>query len=97
MENNQELSSGDIYYTPTNESLLEYQVCELSNSVTPVLTQARLHNNSLTKLQQAELIIGQAQSLAQEWQDNFQAHLRFGCIATELSKVVESEAADILF
>lgn len=98
LENNRELTHQDIYCTEINESLLQYQVCELANSTTTsVLTQPKFSSTSFTTLQQAELILWQAQSLAQEWQDNFKVHLRFGCIATELRKVIESENADILF
>lgn len=99
LDNYEELhSSQEIYDPGINESLLEYQICELSNSIrTPVLTQAKVSSVTLTAFQQAELILWQARSLAQEWQDNFQVHLRFGCVADELKKVAESENADILF
>jgi hypothetical protein len=60
------------------------------NVQTPVLTQTN-------KFAQAERILWQARCLAEEWQSYFKAHLRFGCVADELEKVVASEAATVLF
>jgi len=71
---------------------------------TPLLTQSKsrgitqcLPEKSIIPLQEADKIIWQARSLAEEWQGSFKSHLRFGCVATELKKVVGLEAADILF
>ncbi|KAF3885940.1 MULTISPECIES: hypothetical protein [Nostocales] len=73
---------------------------------TGIVTQTRWQNNSTHPIQeeksvdrfaQAERILRQASSLAAEWKSSFKAHLRFGCVATELKKVVVSESADILF
>jgi hypothetical protein len=82
-----------------NQSLHEYLVCDLPNtskSLTPVLTEARFERN-LTTLEQADTILCQARSLAEEWQSHFQAYLRFGSVATELKEIIKSEGADVLF
>ncbi|MGJ5672710.1 MAG: universal stress protein [Nostochopsis sp.] len=79
----------------TSESFYQFPTyCPISlpstNVQTPVLTRTN-------KFAQAERILWQARCLAEEWQSYFKAHLRFGCVADELKKVVESEAATILF
>ncbi len=79
----------------TSESFEQFPTyCPISlpskNVQTPVLTQTN-------KFAQAERILWQARCLAEEWQSYFKAHLRFGCVADELKKVVASEAATILF
>ncbi|MBH8566642.1 universal stress protein [Nostoc sp. CENA67] len=84
--------------------VFECQVNDVSRSVTPVLTQPKLQGitpslqeKTVASLQEADRILWQARSLAEEWQGSFKSHLRFGHITTELKKVVELEAADILF
>lgn len=96
VEDNQSNQYSNILSFPQQQSSLECEVSEVSKSVTQVLTQPKLQR-AIAPLQQADIILWQARSLAEEWQGSFKSHLRFGCISTELRKVVESEAADILF
>lgn len=96
VEDNQSNQYSNILSFPQQQSSLECEVSEVSKSVTQVLTQPKLQT-AIAPLQQADIILWQARSLAEEWQGSFKSHLRFGCISTELRKVVESEAADILF
>lgn len=80
------------YLTPC-----ECGVSDEYQSATTVLTQPKLQGQTLAPLEQADKILWQARSLAEEWQGSFKSHLRFGNVARELTKVVESEAADVLF
>ncbi|MBD6616548.1 universal stress protein [Komarekiella sp. 'clone 1'] len=96
VDNNQSTQYLNTLNIPINQPPLECSISEISNSVTLVLTQPKLQA-AVTPIQQADRILWQARSLAEEWQGSFKSHLRFGCIGTELQKVVELEAADILF
>ncbi len=96
LEDNQSSQYPNILSFPQQQPSLECQVSEVSKSGTLVLTQPKLQTE-VTPLQQADIILWQARSLAEEWQGSFKSHLRFGCISTELAKVIESENADILF
>lgn len=78
--------------------------CTLGEFDTGVTTRTKFQGNapysqdiSVDKFAQAEGIIRQATCLAAEWKTSFKAHLRFGCVASELQQVVISESADILF
>jgi nucleotide-binding universal stress UspA family protein len=104
VENNHSSQYANVLSFAKTVPTLECPVSEVSQFATPVLTpvkfpeiKPRLHTNPVTHLQQADKILWQARSLAEEWQGSFKSHLRFGCVATELKKVVESEAADVLF
>ncbi|MHC5746078.1 MAG: universal stress protein [Nostoc sp.] len=96
IEDNQSIQYPNILTFPQQQPSLECEVSQVSKSVTQVLTQPKLQT-AIAPLQQADIILWQARSLAEEWQGSFKSHLRFGSIAIELKKVVESEAADILF
>lgn len=96
IEDNQSIQYPNILTFPQQQPSLECEVSQVSKSVTQVLTQPKLQT-TIAPLQQADIILWQARSLAEEWQGSFKSHLRFGSIAIELKKVVESETADILF
>ncbi|MFN6482334.1 MULTISPECIES: universal stress protein [unclassified Nostoc] len=96
VEDNQSNQYPNILSFPQQKSSLECELSEVSKSITQVLTQPKLQT-AIAPLQQADIILWQARSLAEEWQGSFKSHLRFGSIAIELKKVVESETADILF
>ncbi|WP_017655108.1 universal stress protein [Fortiea contorta] len=94
----------DIFHSAKHLPTLECPASNLSKAVTSVLTQPKLNaitpqlqDKLLAPLQEADKIIWQARSLAEEWQGAFKSHLRFGDVGAELRKVVELEAADILF
>jgi nucleotide-binding universal stress UspA family protein len=83
---------------------IELPISEQTKSLTSVITQPQLtgiksylQTDTITPLQEADRVLWQARSLAEEWQGSFKSHLRFGCVSTELRKVADLENADILF
>lgn len=106
IEHNQKNQYLDVFHSEIHEPSLACPVNYASKSITStsVLSEPKLRSNPLSlqtklvdNLTQADRILWQARSLAEEWQGSFKAHLRFGCVAEELEKVVKLEAADILF
>ncbi|HLP92191.1 MAG TPA: universal stress protein [Nostocaceae cyanobacterium] len=86
-----------------NSPVLECSVNEPSRKGTLVLTPPKLEEVSLhlpeksvNDFKEADQVLWEAKSLAQEWQETFKSHLRFGSLSEELNKVVQLESADAL-
>ncbi|MTJ48907.1 universal stress protein [Dolichospermum sp. UHCC 0259] len=104
VEENFNCQSIDIFNVADSKAQLECQFSNISKPVLLRLNQTKgtailpqLERESITSINEADRIIWQAKTLAQEWQGSFKSHLRFGNIAKELKKVVQLESADILF
>lgn len=81
--------------TPQQVVVQVVYVVEPSSDRTIDLT-AQLDNSVLAQYEQADAILWQARSLAEEWQGTIKSHLRFGDVASEFKDVVESQAATLL-
>lgn len=90
------ISSTPVSMQPKSEAM-QYSSLKALPSAPSQTTFSESQTTSLATFEQAERIFWQARSLANEWQDSFKAQLRFGCVAEELRKVVETEAATLLF
>ena len=104
VEENFDHQSFDIFNVAENKPPLECELSNISKSVTLRLNQPKgtailtqLERESRISIKEADRILWQAKTLAEEWQGSFKSHLRFGNLAKELKKVVQLETADILF
>jgi nucleotide-binding universal stress UspA family protein len=104
VEENFNYQSVDMFNVADNKAQLECQFNNISKPVNLRLNQTKgtailpqLERESRTSIKEADRIIWQAKTLAEEWQGSFKSHLRFGNIAKELKKVVKLETAAILF
>lgn len=82
----------DKFTNPSNQYFDFY----FSQSKTTVLMPPKPQLLNYSSPEKADKILWQAKNLAQEWQSDFQCHLRFGNLGTELKKVVALENADAL-
>lgn len=99
--------SGDFWEFPTASTLksITTEVAKpkfeaLATSDRQVSTKTRptqTTSSGSSVFERADQILWQARYLVEEWGDAFIAHLRIGSVAEELTKVVTSEAADLLF
>jgi hypothetical protein len=94
VEDNFNYQSVDMFNLPDHQPSLERELKNISKPVNFLLTQPKvtailphLETEFRNSLKEADRIL---------WQGSFKSHLRFGNIAKEFKKVVQSESADIL-
>jgi hypothetical protein len=85
-------STGGILTQSVSEVLVTSPEAEWVNfsNLNPIASHAH-------QVEQADRILWHARCLANEWGGSLTAHLRYGCVTTELRHVIESEGADVLF
>jgi hypothetical protein len=82
-------SATSVLTKPKSERLLDSS-CKTVDSNQAIAAQSESYK-------QAARILCQARYLAEEWQGDFQTHLRVGDVTTQLKAVVESTSATALF
>jgi len=97
--NSWKFSTASVLKSVTTE-LAKPKIQDLATSEGQTTTKTRPVQTTCSRtsiFEKADQILWQARYLVEEWGDAFIAHLRIGCVAEELTKVVESEGADLLF
>lgn len=97
--NSWKFSTASVLKSVTTE-LVKPKIKALATSDRQISTKSRPVKTTCSRnsiFEKADHILWQARYLIEEWGDAFIAHLRIGCLVEELTKVVESEATDLLF
>ena len=98
--NSWEFSTASALKSVTTELGNKTKIQTLTKSDRQTSTKSRAVTTTCSRnsiFDRADHILWQARYLVEEWGDAFIAHLRIGCVVEELTKVVTSEAADLLF